>query len=60
MLNASLTILNYIRICPGRYLAERIALLFAASVLVAYDIVPLDGESTLKPEAIMYEDSAIR
>ncbi|PVF96174.1 cytochrome P450 [Serendipita vermifera] len=37
------------RICPGRYLAERTALLFTASILSAYDILPADGRKNVAP-----------
>ena len=32
------------RSCPGRHIADRNGLALAASVLSAYDIVPLEGE----------------
>ncbi|KIM31145.1 hypothetical protein M408DRAFT_21236 [Serendipita vermifera MAFF 305830] len=31
------------RICPGRYLAERNGIIYAAAIMSAYDIVPLNG-----------------
>jgi hypothetical protein len=37
------------RICPGRYMAERIALLFVASILSAYNIVPIDAQANKSP-----------
>lgn len=46
------------RICPGRYLAERVALQFAASVLSTYQVLPVKG----KPlnDTMKFEDSVIR
>lgn len=48
------------RICPGRYLAERVTLLFTASVLAAYKLEPLEGKLLPKPSYLRYEDAAIR
>jgi hypothetical protein len=46
------------RICPGRYLAERIVLMFAASILSAYRILPADEEVILSPTE--FRDSLVR
>lgn len=46
------------RICPGRHLAERITLIFAAAVLSAYEIVPVKGEK-IDP-SMPFDDSTIR
>ncbi|PVG00533.1 cytochrome P450 [Serendipita vermifera] len=35
------------RVCPGRYIAERNGLLYAASILSTYDIVPTQPEDAL-------------
>ena len=47
------------RICPGRYLAERVAMQLAVAVFAKFDILPVDGE-VLNPAAIEYEDSTVR
>jgi hypothetical protein len=46
------------RICPGRFLADRIAFTFAAALLKAYGILPLDGESV--PKEYVYQDAITR
>jgi hypothetical protein len=46
------------RICPGMYIAERMVLMFAASILSAYRILPVDEEVILSP--IEFRDSLVR
>lgn len=48
-----------LRICPGRYLAERVAMQLAVAVLAKFEIAPVDGE-TVDPSKIEYEDSTVR
>ncbi|KAG8830750.1 hypothetical protein FRC17_004285 [Serendipita sp. 399] len=38
------------RICPGRHIAELNGLLFAAAILCAYEILPMEGETNPKIE----------
>ncbi|KAG8779401.1 hypothetical protein FRC16_003445, partial [Serendipita sp. 398] len=38
------------RICPGRHVAELNGMLFAASILSAYEILPIEGEENVKIE----------
>ncbi|CAG7852701.1 O-methylsterigmatocystin oxidoreductase Short=OMST oxidoreductase; AltName: Full=Aflatoxin B synthase; AltName: Full=Aflatoxin biosynthesis protein Q; AltName: Full=Cytochrome P450 64 [Serendipita indica DSM 11827] len=45
------------RICPGRHLAQRSGLFYAAAILSAYEILPYEGE-TLTPDG-PFEDSAV-
>ncbi|KIM33242.1 hypothetical protein M408DRAFT_151524 [Serendipita vermifera MAFF 305830] len=45
------------RICPGRYMAERTGILFAATVLAAYTIVPPEGETS---PAVTFGDAFVR
>ncbi|PVF92916.1 cytochrome P450 [Serendipita vermifera] len=49
-----------LRICPGRYLAERVGFTFAMSVLAAYDIVPVQGTKAPNPAETVYEESIFR
>ncbi len=46
------------RICPGRFLAERIGFTFGMAILTSFDIVPMPGESI--PTSWEFEDSAVR
>ncbi|KAG8754880.1 hypothetical protein FRC14_004554 [Serendipita sp. 396] len=46
------------RICPGRFLAERIARQLATAVLSTYTLVPVEGEPVTL--SMPFEDSAIR
>ncbi|KAG9020177.1 hypothetical protein FS842_007538, partial [Serendipita sp. 407] len=46
------------RQCPGRFLAERVARQFAASVLSMYTLVPVEGEPVTP--TMPFEDSVIR
>ncbi|PVF96202.1 cytochrome P450 [Serendipita vermifera] len=46
------------RICPGRFLADRIGFAFAATVLKAYSILPLEGE--VLPHHFEYKDASTR
>ncbi|CAG7852697.1 O-methylsterigmatocystin oxidoreductase Short=OMST oxidoreductase; AltName: Full=Aflatoxin B synthase; AltName: Full=Aflatoxin biosynthesis protein Q; AltName: Full=Cytochrome P450 64 [Serendipita indica DSM 11827] len=46
------------RICPGRYLAQRTALLYSAAILSMYEVLPFEGD-ILSPEG-PFEDSVIR
>jgi hypothetical protein len=43
--------------CPGRYIAERTVLLYAASVLAMYNIVPYDGQAM---PTVKFGDGVIR
>jgi hypothetical protein len=45
-------------ICPGRFLAERVGLQFAAAVASAYQIEPVDGEAFSKP--VEFDDGIVR
>ncbi|PVG03046.1 cytochrome P450 [Serendipita vermifera] len=47
------------RICAGRFLAERIAFTMAMSILLAYDIVPVDGKDMPSIKDTLYEDAVI-
>jgi hypothetical protein len=44
--------------CPGISLADQTGFTFAAAILKAYDIVPLEGESL--PKAFEYTDAIIK
>lgn len=46
------------RICPGRHLAQRTILLYAAVILSAYEVLPYEGEHLSPNEP--FEDSNIR
>ncbi|KAG8771684.1 hypothetical protein FRC15_003263 [Serendipita sp. 397] len=46
------------RICPGRHLAERNGMMFAAAVLSAYEVLPPVGE--VPPEKIEYTPTQVR
>ncbi|PVF95239.1 cytochrome P450 [Serendipita vermifera] len=46
------------RICPGRYMAERNGVLFAARILQAFEILPEDGASM--PVRVAFEDGLNR
>ncbi|KAG8835163.1 hypothetical protein FRC17_005021 [Serendipita sp. 399] len=46
------------RICPGRFLAERIGHQVIAAVLSKYTLVPVEGETV--PFSMTFEDSIIR
>jgi hypothetical protein len=46
------------RICPGRFLADRIGFAFAATVLKAYSILPLEGE--VLRHQFEYKDASTR
>ncbi|KAG8763183.1 hypothetical protein FRC15_008094, partial [Serendipita sp. 397] len=46
------------RICPGRHLAERNGMLFAAAILSTYEILPPVGE--VAPEKIEYTPTQVR
>ncbi|CCA74613.1 related to O-methylsterigmatocystin oxidoreductase [Serendipita indica DSM 11827] len=46
------------RICPGRFLADRIGFTFAAAVLKTYNILPLEGEGL--PKEFEYKDAITR
>ncbi|PVF92915.1 cytochrome P450 [Serendipita vermifera] len=48
------------RICPGLHLAERVGFTFGMSVLAAYRIVPIEGESMPDPAKTVYEESTLR
>lgn len=46
------------RICPGRFLAERVALQLSAAILSAYKVLPPSGEKF--PVGAIFQDSVIR
>lgn len=46
------------RICPGRYIADRSGMLFAAAVLSNFDILPVEGEEL--PAVMEFVDQLIR
>lgn len=46
------------RICPGRHLARRAALLYAAAILYSYEVLPYKGEVLTPNEP--FEDSVVR
>jgi hypothetical protein len=46
------------RICPGRYLAERVALMISAAILSTYRIVPTNGP--IGPLDLEFPDSILR
>ncbi|CAG7852714.1 O-methylsterigmatocystin oxidoreductase Short=OMST oxidoreductase; AltName: Full=Aflatoxin B synthase; AltName: Full=Aflatoxin biosynthesis protein Q; AltName: Full=Cytochrome P450 64 [Serendipita indica DSM 11827] len=46
------------RICPGRYLAERLALQFSAAILSTYNVLPPKGEPTQFDT--VFQDSVVR
>ncbi|CCA71468.1 hypothetical protein PIIN_05407 [Serendipita indica DSM 11827] len=46
------------RICPGRYLAQRTALLYCAAILTMYEILPFEGDQLSFDGP--FEDSVIR
>ncbi|KAG8840873.1 hypothetical protein FRC20_005372 [Serendipita sp. 405] len=46
------------RLCPGRFLAERVAHQLAASVLSVYSLTPVEGEPVTP--TMPFEDSTIR
>ncbi|PVF96178.1 cytochrome P450 [Serendipita vermifera] len=46
------------RICPGRHLAERIALMVSAAILSTYEIVPTNGK--VRPRDLEFPDSGFR
>lgn len=48
----------YYRICPGRYLADRVGLLFIASILSTYEVSPIDGEKL--PDPMPFTDNLTR
>jgi hypothetical protein len=60
VINASRNIHSSNRICAGRFLAERIGFTMAMSILLAYDIVPVDGKETPSIKDTLYEDAVIR
>jgi hypothetical protein len=46
------------RICPGRWLAERLGSLLLASILAVYDVGSIPGETM--PNPMTWQDAAIR
>jgi len=48
-----------LRICPGRYLAERVAMQLTVATLSRFEVVPIDGE-VVSASNIEYEDSTVR
>lgn len=46
------------RICPGRYLAERICLMISAAILSAYDLVPVNADAS--PSTMEFRDALVR
>ncbi|PVG03050.1 cytochrome P450 [Serendipita vermifera] len=47
------------RSCAGRYLAERVGFAFAMSILIAYDVVPVPGESIPDPSKTVFQDGIV-
>jgi len=48
------------RVCPGRYLADRSGFHIAASTAALYDIVPLEGRTRPDPKSVEYTDTLFR
>ncbi|PVF92912.1 cytochrome P450 [Serendipita vermifera] len=48
------------RICPGRYLAERVGFTFGMAILAAYEILPLEGDSLPDRTIPPFVDSLVR
>jgi hypothetical protein len=46
------------RICPGRYLAQRIVLTISAAILSTYELVPVNADSS--PSTMEFADSLVR
>ncbi|CCA71466.1 hypothetical protein PIIN_05404 [Serendipita indica DSM 11827] len=46
------------RICPGRYIAQRIVLQYASAILATYEVLPCEGEQLTPNEP--FDDAAIR
>lgn len=48
------------RVCPGMYLADKVAFHLAITILALFNIVPLDGCKIPDPDTIEYTDTAFR
>jgi hypothetical protein len=53
----ALIVLCY-RVCPGRYIADRNAMVVIAKVLENYEILPLEGEDL--PTKLEWTDGILR
>jgi hypothetical protein len=48
------------RVCPGMYLADKVAFHLVVTALSLLKIVPLDGRKVPDPSTIEYSDAGIR
>jgi hypothetical protein len=51
---------RHLRVCPGRYIADRSGFHVAASTAALYDIAPLEGRTRPDPKSVKYTDTAFR
>ncbi|PVF93588.1 cytochrome P450 [Serendipita vermifera] len=60
-LNPLTDIFGYgMRVCPGRYFADRVMFLLVTTIISLFKIVPLEGKEVPRTEDVEYDDKAIR
>jgi hypothetical protein len=51
---------SIIRVCPGMYLADKMAFHLGFTTMALFDITPLDGHKIPDPSTIEYTDATFR